>query len=74
MIFTEYLLFYISSSLLNLIFKFLQNVVIVSFSALNLSVIVRIGDNNATLSKSVALDMATYGKPLVNDGKVGNKK
>ena len=59
MIFSEHLFFYISSSVLNLILNALSNVVIVSFLALNLSVIkcsVHIGDNNATLSKSVALD------------------
>ena len=50
MIFSEHYLFCISSSGLNLIFKWS----------------VRSGDNNATLSKSMALDMATYGRPLVN--------
>ncbi len=39
------------------------------FSAVNVLFIKwsgRIADSNATLSKSVALDIATYGRPLAN--------
>ena len=42
------------------------------FSAMNVLFIKwsgRIADSNATLSKSVALDIATYGRPLANTGK-----
>ena len=48
-----------------IIYFLISNSVIFMFSAVNVSA-GRNTDSNATLSKSVALDIATYGRPLAN--------